>query len=254
MATRGIDAVLLRMDRRLERAVATNDPQGYFTAVYRAVTARVRDGIRAGEFEDGPRMERFDVTFAELYLDAADAYDRGEPVCRSWRGVFDHWRSRLLVLQHVLLGMNAHINLDLGIAAARTTDGSAIIELERDFETMNDVLADMVDRMQDALGTVSPLTATVDRLGLRSDELLSCWSIEYARDRAWRFAQALAATDDVDRAIDERDRRVAAIGSRIARPSRWARPVLAVARRLESADVASVTQALRDSGAPVPST
>ena len=47
-----IDALIARMDERLDRAVATNDPAGYFCAVYRAVTARVREGT------DGQHIDR----------------------------------------------------------------------------------------------------------------------------------------------------------------------------------------------------
>jgi hypothetical protein len=252
LTTATIEEVLARMDERLERAVRDNDPHGHFTAVYRAVTARVRDGLDADEFDDADRMERFDVVFAELYLEAAERWDRGERVSASWEAAFARSRDPLLVLQHVLLGMNAHINLDLGVAAARTVPGTEIADLEDDFERMNDVLADMVDRMQDAIASVSPWTAVVDRIGMRADELISSWSISYARSRAWRFAQELAVATDPDDLVGLRDRSVAAIGDRIARPSLPVRTAVSLVRRLERADVGTVARALRARGAPVP--
>lgn len=75
-----IDDAVAAMDRLLERSLAAHDPRGFFTCVYRAVTVRVRDGIRAGEFDEGERMERFDVEFARLYLDAARDHELGRPV------------------------------------------------------------------------------------------------------------------------------------------------------------------------------
>ncbi len=251
--TESIDQVIERMDRRLDQAVATNDPNGHFAAVYRAVTARVRDGIEAGDFDDGERMERFDVTFARLYLDAAEAHESGHPASRSWQVAFDHAAQPLLVLQHVLLGMNAHINLDLGLAAARTVPGDRIGELEADFERINDVLAEMVDRMQAAVAAVSPWTAVVDRIGLRMDEAVTTWSLEHARGRAWRFATEVAHAGPRQLAlVDQRDRAVARLGGAIARPGRVTRSAIAFARRRERADVGTVVTALRERGAPLP--
>lgn len=247
-----IDQVITRMDRRLDQAVATNDPRGHFAAVYRAVTARVRDGIEAGEFIDNDRMERFDVIFANFYLDAAEAYDAGRPLSASWRTTFDYATSPLLVLQHVLMGMNAHINLDLGVAAAHTLPGEQIIELEDDFERINDVLAEMIDRMQEAVAAVSPWTGLVDRVGGRLDEMVTNWSLEYARHRSWRFAQELARAGGDDSLVLARDRAVAGVNEVIACPRRATRWAIAAARRREHADVATIVAALRDRGAPVP--
>ncbi len=248
-----IDQLLERMDERLERSVERNASTGYFAAVYRAVTARVRDGIEAGEFDDGDRMERFDVRFAGYYLDAAAAHDAGRPLSRSWRVAFDHAQAPLLVLQHVLLGMNAHINLDLGLAAAEAADGTNIEPLRQDFERVNDVLGDMVDRMQAAVATVSPWTAVVDRVGLRMDEAVTTWSLARARGQAWRFATTVAAAgDDRERLVEERDVAVARIGQAIARPGRVTRSAIRVARRREVHDVGTVLTALRERGAPLP--
>ncbi|MCA1781678.1 MAG: DUF5995 family protein [Intrasporangiaceae bacterium] len=110
-----IDEAIAAMDGLIDRALDTGDPRGYFTCVYRSVTARVRDGIRAGEFDDCERMERFDVAFARLYLDAAEGFDAGTEISQSWRVVFEA-PPTALALQHVMVGMNAHINLDLGLA------------------------------------------------------------------------------------------------------------------------------------------
>ena len=98
---------------------------GYFPALYRKVTVEVKRGIEERVFDDGPRMERLDVVFAKRYLDAFDAYMEGGAPTRAWVLAFEttgQWWP--IVLQHLLLGMNAHINLDLGIAAARVSPGS----------------------------------------------------------------------------------------------------------------------------------
>lgn len=240
-----IDDAIRAMDDLLDRSMDTNDPRGYFTCVYRAVTVRVRDGIRAGEFDDNERMERFDVAFAQLYLDAARAFPARQPVSESWRITFEAPATRLLALQHVLAGMNAHINLDLGVAAARVQRGDDVAALRDDFERLNDVLAEMVDRMQAALLLSSPWGSFADRVAGRLDEAVSSWSIEYARSRAWSFAEQLASAGEHEaRLIQEKDQRVAALGRRILRPGVPARWAVSLAGRRERAQVRAVAETL----------
>ncbi|NIR65754.1 MAG: hypothetical protein GWN00_24945 [Aliifodinibius sp.] len=91
---------------------------GYFAALYRKVTIRVKE-----EFEDPERMERLDVLFANRYLEAFEQYHTRKETTVSWKLAFDtckRWRP--IVLQHLLLGMNTHIRLDLGVAAAETAN------------------------------------------------------------------------------------------------------------------------------------
>lgn len=242
-----IDEAIAAMDRRIDRALDEGDPRGFFTCVYRSVTARVRDGIRAGEFDDGKRMERFDVAFARLYLDAADGFETGGQISQSWRVVFEAPPSALAI-QHVMAGMNAHINLDLGIAAASVQEAATVTELRDDFERLNDVLAAMIDRMQDALTHTAPWTAVVDGWSGRLDELVSGWSIEYARGRAWTFAEQLALAGDDGRRglVTARDERVAALGGRILNPPLPLQWLTALVAPKERADLRAVVSALMD--------
>lgn len=247
-----IDDVLGTMDRIIDRSAHTGDARGWFAVVYRAVTARVRDGIAAGEYDDPERMARFDVRFARAWLDAHDAWDRRAPVSASWACAFDAAKRPGVILQHVLLGMNAHINLDLGVAAAATCPGDEIDALRDDFERINGVLAELVDQMQAAIADVSPVTRTLDVLALRVDEALVERGLAHARGRSWAFARELAAAGAPPAMVDARDREVAAWGAWIARPGaplRWALPVI---RRRERADLAGVAAALRARGADLP--
>ena len=79
--------------------------------------------------------------FANRYLAAYDAYQNHKPVTESWQYTFqvnEQWWP--IVLQHLLLGMNAHINLDLGIAAARISPGEKLQSLQNDFLKINKIL------------------------------------------------------------------------------------------------------------------
>ena len=126
-----IEEVIIILDKIIEDCKATASRLGYFATLYRKMTLGVSEGIRKGIFEDGARMERLDVVFANRYLDAYSKYTSGQKPTRSWQTAFDATQSdKLTVFQHLLLGMNAHINLDLGIAAAAISTGDTITAQE----------------------------------------------------------------------------------------------------------------------------
>jgi hypothetical protein len=246
MTRETIDDVVHGMDLVLDRYLEDDDPRGYFACVYRAVTVRILEGVNAGEFDDGPRMVRFDVLFAGYYLDAVAAQAAGRPVAASWQAALDPPRHFRVALQHLLAGMNAHINLDLGVATARAAEGDELEALRGDFARLNDVLASMVDRMQAALREVSPWSGWVDDLAGQKDEWLACWSIERARDGAWELAERLVARpDEATRTIELRDRKAALIGRRILTPSLPVRTAVALASLRERKELRRVVDVLR---------
>jgi hypothetical protein len=152
------------------------------------------------------------------------------------------------VLQHLLLGMNAHINLDLGIACATVAPGSAIVELESDFTQINDVLAGLVQAVQDRLNRVSPLYRFVDDIAGGSDRAVVNFSIARARQEAWRFATALASTDrsTADRRIAEQDLAVSRLAMRVLRPGRIASTGLLGIRVTEKWHPSEIIEILSD--------
>ncbi len=174
------------------------------------------------------------------------------PVSASWAVSFEAARRPGLILQHLLLGMNAHINLDLGVAAALTCPGREVVSLRDDFERINDVLTELVDQMQLAIADVSPVTRSLDAVGLRFDEALVSFSLEHARRRSWAFAEELAAADGHRDLVAARDAVVAGYGSRLAHPGAPLRWLLPAARRRERPDLGAVAAALRERGAELP--
>ncbi len=244
-----IDDVLGRLDEVVEQSIEDRSRLGYFAALYREVTARVKEGIHSGRFEDGPRMERLDVLFAGRYLRALDTFRSGQAPTRSWQVAFratSRWSP--LVLQHLLLGMNAHIGLDLGIAAARTAPGAALPALKRDFDEITVLLSETVDTVQDRISTISPWMALLDRVGCRTDEEICTFCLDRSRRLAWEWAEHLAgplAADRQEDAIRNLDAVVAELGEHILSPDAHLRPVFMVVRLREEPDVARVVRALR---------
>ncbi len=219
-----IDDVLAELDRIVRDSELQSNPLGYFAVLYRRVTEAVKQGIEQGDFEDGPRMELLDVVFARRYLDAYQRYQSGHPPTASWLGAFERsTHDRMIVLQHLLLGINAHINLDLGIAAVEISHGSDLNRLQRDFNKINDILASLVGEVQDNLATIWPPLRWILRRTGQLDNLLVDFSMQLARDGAWGFAQQLDRQQKNEWAnlIADRDRRVAGKTSLIVPTSRW---------------------------------
>src|SRR6202034_3435831 len=152
-----IDDILIQLESIIAESIQTNSRTGYFAALYYKVTASVKEGIAKGQFQNGPLMEQFDVIFASRYLDALNAWKNKQPLSASWQVAFEALNnSSLLVLQHLLLGMNAHINLDLGIAAV-TVSGGQLDNVQKDFDAINTIISSLTYQVLNDIDRVSPL-------------------------------------------------------------------------------------------------
>lgn len=208
-----IDDVIEQLDTTVEWARANNSRLGYFPALYRWVTLKVKQGVDEGFFDDGPRMERLDVIFANRYLAALEAWRGGSRPTAAWDYTFtqagQYWP---IVLQHLLLGINAHINLDLGIAAARTVPADELEALRADFNRINEILTSLVADVQQELAQVWPLLRLFNRLLGTVDDKIINFSMERARDFAWATAQRLAPLTE-----DEQQREIARLDSEVVK-------------------------------------
>ena len=236
-----IDHVIHELDRIVRASAERRSPLGYFAALYKRVTIAVAVGIEQNQFEDGPRMEKLDIIFASRYLDAYRSFQAGEGASQSWVAAFSPQAPRLTTLQYLLLGMNAHISLDLGIAAAAAADGRPL-SLKKDFHFINSILGSLIDDTQRRLTRIVPSLGIVDRLVGPVDEQLSIYSIAYARDKAWTQALelSLAPPRQQTQLIADRDRSVARFSQCLSRPrSLPVRLLLLAIRFFERGDVRS---------------
>ena len=213
-----IENVLKKMDDIVDQCKHQNLRAGYFAVLYRFVTLRIKKGIDNGEFDDNYRMEQLDTLFAQRFFDAFDAYynNSGKPVTKSWQHAFDSAQSPdYIVMQHMLLGINAHINLDLGIAAAETMEGKDLELIHHDYDHINAILASLVDEVTSNMSGISLLFGPLIRLAGNADDMLVKFSIVVARDGAWEFAHKYTAAPDKELAIRERDEKIADLADRL---------------------------------------
>jgi hypothetical protein len=201
MATTTINDVLAQLEGIIADSIKTNNRMGYFAALYYKVTASVKDGITKGQFADGARMEKFDVTFASRYLDALTAWNNKQPLSASWQVAFEATKSSsALVLQQLLLGMNAHINLDLGIAAAEVSGGQ-MDGVQADFDSINTIISALTYQVVNDIARMSPLLSLLGLHYNNQTSILIQFSIDNARDGAWCFAEELVKKQGADYTI-----------------------------------------------------
>jgi hypothetical protein len=248
MPLQTIDEVIAALTNIVDECEQQNSRLGYFPAMYRKVTLQVGEGIRHGRFQDNGRMERLDVLFANRYIDAFQQYRAGQEPTRAWAVTFEMAEQpHLMVLQHLLLGMNAHINLDLGIAAAEVSRGQDLDSLEKDFHEINAVLAGLLDEVQDAVDESSPLFEIVDFLGWRADEALANFSIQRARRSAWNKASELhqLPAGAWQERIDAYDREVADFARILCSPLKLANAIIQAISESEIQEPRRIIMALR---------
>ena len=121
----------------------------------------------------------------------------------------------LTILQHALLGVNAHINFDLPFSAVAAAPVAALPSLARDYDVINAILRAVLDEVQAVIGRFSPLLHVLDDVGGRTDEAIAGFSVVAARDEAWHEACRLALESGVEleRATRSLDRRTALVGN-----------------------------------------
>jgi hypothetical protein len=233
-----IDGVIAELESIIASSIASPSRLGYFAALYKRMTIAVRDAITAGKFQDAARMERLDIAFAGRYLDARNQYFAGNLQGQAWLQAYEAATdARYTVLQQLLIAINPHVMIDLGVAAARTCPGTAIIGLEQDFNTINAVIASLFPLIDAELDELSPFENRVDHsfLGFVKDDAIRC-AIDEGRKSSWAFAVSLASLDLPAQTfvIGQRDREARVLGGCILDdPLAW------VAKKRESVDVAA---------------
>ncbi len=254
MEANNIDEVITRLEQIIAECKKKEDPLGYFAALYHQVTVAVKLGIANGYFSDGARMEKLDVLFANRYLQAYAQYRQSERCTTSWQYAFNTSKeSWPTVLQNLLLGMNAHINLDLGIAAAQLCPGSSIHTLKEDFDKINSILSSLVESVEKNLGKIWPkLTYILKRVG-KSNSYFVDFSMQCARDGAWKFAIGYAQLPPTGHlaCIEQRDLRIAEIAKLVSKPGFFISSLLLIIRLGEIGSVSKKIDQLCVTTAPV---
>jgi hypothetical protein len=195
-----IEEVIARMAAALGPLEAAGDKRRYFHATYQRTTSAIAEELSRGGFTDPDWVERWDVAFAGLYLDALEAELAGGSPSRPWAIAFGA-PAGLPPLRHVLLGMNAHINYDLPqalvavISDAEFDDAALLARREADHRVIDAVLASRVAAEGDELARLSGLSGPpplTGRLLLPFNQIGTRRFLREARRKVWANAVALS--------------------------------------------------------------
>eukprot|EP01119_Soliformovum_irregulare_P002170 TRINITY_DN1233_c0_g2_i1.p1 TRINITY_DN1233_c0_g2~~TRINITY_DN1233_c0_g2_i1.p1 ORF type:complete len:280 (+),score=38.97 TRINITY_DN1233_c0_g2_i1:32-871(+) len=152
-----ITAIADDMYQRWYQLDAACDPRAVFAVAYLFMTANAKKLVQNLYFDDGNKMVDFISTFAGRYLAAYTAWDNGQynNVSLPWAVYYNFLDSkRSDVTQDITIGMNAHINYDLGIAAYQ--QGYASSRWRNDYYRVNDLMAQVDTNVTLALGRYDP--------------------------------------------------------------------------------------------------
>lgn len=235
-----IEEVLEKLDEIIIWCKENKSPAGYFACTYRIMTTQVLKGIQQKKFEDNPRMVLLDLAFAQHYLEAWDNYSNGIKCTNSWYIAFEAAQNKnLLILQHIFLGMNAHINLDLGISAASVMPYRKINPLKKDFENINDVIASINQKVQDSLNKICYPVQLIDQLSNGKDNAVLDFAISKARDTSWTTAVIASNTPNFmkEQVINIVDYAAAKVATQIISPKILTPALLKELKKCESSDI-----------------
>ena len=196
----GIDDVIDRMAVLAGELGQDGDGRLAFHNTYLRTTGAVARALRDGAFADPEWVDRWDVAFAQLYLDALDADRRGDPVPEPWAVAFGAAAAQpdLPAVRHILLGMNAHINYDLPqallavISDAEFGDPELRARREADHRRIDEVLAVRVGAEDAELQRVEPAATWRDRALQPLNRMATRRFLRESRAKVWANALELS--------------------------------------------------------------
>jgi hypothetical protein len=203
---RSVDEVILALAGLEIHFLARRDRRGVFATGYLEITRAIHRHLQGGGFQDPVWTTRYLIAFANLYRCALLHYEQGERerVPKAWRLSFDAARANTgLVIQHLVLGINAHINHDLPLALVEVGIDPERPRKYADHSRVNQVLEGATAGMKHRISSMyAPVLHRLDRMAGRLDDEVTNFSIPKAREHAWAFAVALAgAKGETERAL-----------------------------------------------------
>lgn len=248
LPAKNIIEVISCLDEIIDISLAKKSRAGYFACLYRKMTIAVQNGINNGLFFDGPRMEQLDVIFANRYINAYFSHTKNTPLTASWKSAFTATGQPYTVIQHLLMGINAHINLDLGIAAAETARGIDIQLIKKDFDLINNIIGSLINIVQKDLEEICAPMKLLKYVDNNSKESVINFSITAARNTAWANALALSTVlpNMYDGYIVNLDKKINVVARNIINPNFSQSMILRAVRAFEPKDVGVIIKFLRD--------
>jgi Family of unknown function (DUF5995) len=198
MEMAGTSLAITRMQSLLEQWEVLSDLRSVFLSCYAMMTRNMLSSINGGNFHDPVWVSRLLEHFAGYYFTALDSHAVDTASCPAvWKVTFAAAQNNSTrAVQHLLLGVNAHINYDLVLALCDMLEPEwAQLPFEEraqryeDHCQINWIIAETIDEVQDrVLERYSPELDLMDKVFGRIDEWLISGLITRWRDQVWSYA------------------------------------------------------------------
>jgi hypothetical protein len=185
------------------------DHRAIFLHCYLLMTVNMLAAIQRQEFHDPAWVDRLLHIFARFYFTALDAFDQ-DPADASpvWELAFEATRHPgTLALQHLLLGVNAHINYDLIMALVEILEPewAGLTEDQRaqryaDHCQVNHVISRTVDLVEkEVIDPEMPVMRIVDTVvGRHLEDAVVSDLLGHWREIVWHHATRLLDLKDAE--------------------------------------------------------
>jgi uncharacterized protein DUF5995 len=225
-----VEDVLSLLEVCIETAREEDSADAYFPLIYSWETRDIAQAATDGVFDAPDELRRTIVVFANRYFTARAQFRANRPTSQPWALAFRAARSSsALVIQHLLLAMNAHINVDLAAATAET--GLPWL----DYSRVDAILGRGVGKIQGRLNRTTVLLRALDLMGGEFDEMLTIFSLKAARRSAYQLAHRMRATPQSERGalLTSAESLASGFGQLLIRPPLRDRLLLAAASLFE---------------------
>jgi uncharacterized protein DUF5995 len=237
---RTFDDVLASLGRLQEIFYDGRDRRAVFVSAYLSITGAVKSRVLAKGFLDNEWVTRYDVAFANRYRSALLAYECGDlaAVPDAWKLAFDAARHNdALIIQDLMLGINAHVNRDLPFALAEASIDPDRPRRFEDHTAVNETLLASTDQLESRIESM--YAPGLDMLGRAFHPLIgeiTSFDLAATRQLAWDYGVSLTdARDDHERgAIARRIEAHSAVLARLILAPTARRIVLDALGRIEA--------------------
>jgi hypothetical protein len=169
------------------------DNRGLFVIAYAEMTTRIKYALldRPSPFNEPAWVTEYLLAFANLYREALHGFVTGAIIPAAWRIAFERAADDrgVISLQHLLLGINAHIGHDLPLSLQQVGLGQGETQQRRyaDHLRVNEILKAATDSIQDKVTRfhLSQGFSLLEKIIGPFDEELTNYFFERQRTRAW---------------------------------------------------------------------
>lgn len=193
-----VNDVIKNLEMFENYCIQNDDLRGVFATAYLHISRSINKNLLEEKFRNNSWVRKYLVRFGDLYRIALVDYENGNVsrVPKSWKISFQTAKNREgLIIQHLLLGINAHINHDLAIALFDVKIDPDRNDKYVDHVLINQILEKATDGLkQEVANKYAPILRRLDQSVGSIDEKITNFSIPKAREHAWTFAGALTSS------------------------------------------------------------